>query len=441
MTGRLSLAFPALRPVRRRNPVHWTVLVALLFIAGLLAGVVVVLDQQAAQTNVERASTQLAAATRSAADIVTRMQGELAERADRIAASPRLDHAIATTDPEELQAVVRPAGSGASVRMGNVSVGALPRQPRLASTVLVTGDGNATARVTVAERLTSKAIASIDRQTTRPADSEVWLLSGGRAIGRAGDTAYLRLASDRIRIGSQTFLESSAHLPGSGAELVVAEPLPSVSAGTRDFRKRALLAALLTLISAAAFVLPLARPLSRFVGDLRHRADSDALTGLANRRMLEERLGEEIARAQRHNAHLALVLVDIDNFKRINDRYGHQSGDEVLQVVSATLAGSLREADLAARFGGEEFALVLPGTKVEGAHQVAENIRRAIAQTDVPGPNGERVDVTASFGIAGFPTCQTMRDLIRIADEHLYQAKRDGRNRVVAAVSQSALRL
>src|SRR5437899_713505 len=129
-----------------------------------------------------------------------------------------------------------------------------------------------------------------------------------------------------------------------------------------------------------------ARPLTRRFGELSDRAERDALTGLANRRALDERLEEELDRARRYRTHLSLVLVDIDDFKQVNDRYGHQSGDDLLRAFATALSGSLRELDLAARFGGEEFALLLPGTPSGGACIVAEQIRRLVSELAVAGP-------------------------------------------------------
>jgi len=435
MTGRLSFALPALRPAaRRRDPVGRTAFAALLFLAALLAGIVVVLNRQADQINTERASAQLAAATRAAASVIATMQADLSKRASALAVSPRLEHAIVTADRGELQASLRQArtrGTRATVRTGSIVVGTLPRQPRLTSTALVTSsNGGVIARVTVAESLTSATLASITRKTSHPPQAEAMLLSHGRVIGGGRDTLYANLGNGRIQIGGQTFLESSACLPGTSDALAVVEPLSSVSAHTGAFRKRALLAAELTLLVAAILVLPLTRPFSRLLDDLRKRADHDGLTGLANRRTFEERLEEELDRARRHGTHLGLVIADIDNFKDINDRYGHQCGDNVLQVIAGALSSSLREDDLAARFGGEEFAIVLPGTGVDGAVRVAEHIRHAISQARVPAPGGEEVNLTASFGIAEFPACTTVRDLVRRADDRLYAAKRDGKNRV-----------
>ena len=124
----------------------------------------------------------------------------------------------------------------------------------------------------------------------------------------------------------------------------------------------------------------MARPVARTIDELSDQAEHDPLTGIANRRALDARLEDELERARRHGTHLGLVLVDVDDFKKFNDRYGHQCGDDILRTFAALLADSVRELDLAGRFGGEEFALVLPGTPVEGACLLAEQIRRSLSE-------------------------------------------------------------
>jgi diguanylate cyclase (GGDEF)-like protein len=169
-----------------------------------------------------------------------------------------------------------------------------------------------------------------------------------------------------------------------------------------------------------------ARPCSRSSPSLRWKLEGCRTGGGSS-----SRLEEELDRSRRYGTHLALILVDIDNFKSVNDRYGHQCGDEVLRAVAPVLSGSLRELDLAGRFGGEEFALVLPGTAAVSARRIAEQIRRALAKVTVLGPGGELVGVTASFGAAEFPANASVASLIEAADRALYQAKRDGKDRVV----------
>jgi diguanylate cyclase (GGDEF)-like protein len=173
-------------------------------------------------------------------------------------------------------------------------------------------------------------------------------------------------------------------------------------------------------------------------GELSEQAETDALTGLPNRRTLDARLLEEFDRARRHNTHLSFVLVDIDDFKKVNDQYGHQFGDDVLRSVSSVLAGSLRALDLAGRFGGEEFALVLPGTPAAAGRRVADQIRKTLSKASFGDPEREIVGVTASFGVAGFPDCTTVEELIGRADTALYEAKHAGKNRVVVGSTEPA---
>jgi diguanylate cyclase (GGDEF)-like protein len=163
------------------------------------------------------------------------------------------------------------------------------------------------------------------------------------------------------------------------------------------------------------------------------QAVTDELTGLANRRQFYEVLGREFERAHRFGTPLSLVLLDIDDFKRINDTHPmkHLAGDAVLGAVAAAIAGHTRDIDLAARYGGEEFAVLLPQTDREGAVNLAERLRVAIAERLVSFGGEEGLSVTASFGVASGPLDdQTQLDLIAAADNALYASKRAGKNRV-----------
>ena len=164
-----------------------------------------------------------------------------------------------------------------------------------------------------------------------------------------------------------------------------------------------------------------------------HQALVDSLTGLANRRSLEDTLRSELARAARFSDEVCVVFSDLDYFKRVNDRYGHAAGDEVLKAFAIALRETVRESDVAGRWGGEEFALVLTGTDAAGGARLAERARATIESRVVRLPDGEDVSVTASFGVASFPECQALGELLAAADSALYQAKREGRNRVVVS--------
>ena len=169
---------------------------------------------------------------------------------------------------------------------------------------------------------------------------------------------------------------------------------------------------------------------------VRRQAVTDELTDLANRRRFMEVLHQEVARAARFDQPLALVLFDLDYFKQINDKYGHQVGDEVLRATAAVIRGRVRETDLPARVGGEEFGVILSGTDVNGASALAENLRIDLTQlVDVLGPDSP---VTASFGVAEIGRGGSAEFLIGSADRALYRAKALGRNRVCAADGETS---
>jgi diguanylate cyclase (GGDEF)-like protein len=158
-------------------------------------------------------------------------------------------------------------------------------------------------------------------------------------------------------------------------------------------------------------------------------ATTDGMTGLANHRAFQGRLRTELARAERHEKPLSLLLLDVDHFKRYNDTYGHPAGDDVLCTVGRLMRGAVRETDLAARYGGEEFAVLLPDTDAETALLVAERIRAAVAAYPFP-----HADVTVSIGAThGGIAGGTPEALVASADGALYAAKRSGRNRVLLA--------
>jgi diguanylate cyclase (GGDEF)-like protein len=159
----------------------------------------------------------------------------------------------------------------------------------------------------------------------------------------------------------------------------------------------------------------------------------DSLTGLANRRSLEDTLRSELARAARFDHQLCVIFADLDYFKRVNDRYGHAAGDEVLKAFATALRETVRESDVAGRWGGEEFALVLTGTGSAGGARFAERARAALEHHAVRMPDGADVTVTASFGVAAYPECEELGELLAAADSALYTAKREGRNRVVVS--------
>lgn len=163
-------------------------------------------------------------------------------------------------------------------------------------------------------------------------------------------------------------------------------------------------------------------------------ATSDPLTGLFNRAYLQDRFAIDLSRARRYGQMLTLAVIDADRFKSLNDNHGHAAGDLVLKSIADLLRRSFRQSDTVARFGGEEFVVLLPETDAEVAWQKVESVREFVASTPFAlSPHGQTVEVTISAGLASFPQDgQDEVELFAAADERLFEAKREGRNRVVA---------
>jgi len=171
--------------------------------------------------------------------------------------------------------------------------------------------------------------------------------------------------------------------------------------------------------------------------ELHELSITDSLTGLYNRKHLMEVLAKEVARAERYQRPLALLMIDIDHFKVYNDTCGHLAGDEVLRTIAAIFRGSIRGSDCAGRYGGEEFLIILPETAADGAGRIADRIRSRMAEQDFPA-GSQTVKITISGGVASFPSHgRKPESLLRSADAALYRAKESGRNRVVPATGEA----
>jgi diguanylate cyclase (GGDEF)-like protein len=178
----------------------------------------------------------------------------------------------------------------------------------------------------------------------------------------------------------------------------------------------------------------LANELERANKELAALATTDALTKVANRRMLDQRLLEEFERSRRYLRPLAILVVDVDHFKSVNDTYGHQVGDRVLTEVARSIQDSIRKSDLVGRFGGEEFVIVAPETPAAPVHNLAERIRINIQKRTAAAKDTGIPTVTASLGVATTELdVNTVAELLKRADDALYAAKQAGRNRVIVA--------
>ncbi len=169
----------------------------------------------------------------------------------------------------------------------------------------------------------------------------------------------------------------------------------------------------------------------RLIVHLNAMSTTDTLTGLFNRRALNDILGHEIDRARRYRTGLSVILCDVDRFKKVNDMYGHTAGDQALQALSATLARSLRKADVLGRYGGDEFMIIMPETSIEGAQSLGEKIRAAVNTIELEVTEKKRISISISIGAAS--CCVPAEDIDTIvarADAALYLSKKAGRNKV-----------
>jgi diguanylate cyclase (GGDEF)-like protein len=237
--------------------------------------------------------------------------------------------------------------------------------------------------------------------------------AAGARLYAAGGTVYESGNPDAL--GEQLELSLTAGDETFGT-------LVLVGVGFDDEQRRAAV----SLASQAAVALENAR-LHRIV---ERQALVDDLTGVANRRQTEDALPAEIARAERLGTSLTLVVADLDDFKSINDEHGHAVGDDVLREFAAVLRATVRESDLAGRWGGEEFLLLLPGTDAVGGAQLADRVRVVLAERSFAGRGGAVFQVTCSFGVAQLRAGDDGRELFAAADRALYRAKRKGKNRV-----------
>jgi diguanylate cyclase (GGDEF)-like protein len=273
-----------------------------------------------------------------------------------------------------------------------------------------------------AERRLSAFVGTIDRL--------VALEAGGR---RAKAVAAVRAGADRSQIIA--FLAALGRVQAEERRLLALRGAVAEAADWRDARYNyfiAILAVLMfALLTAAVVGAALAhRRTLELTGELERLATTDALTGLPNRRHLMTAMETEVRRAGRTGRPLSLALLDVDRFKAINDTHGHPVGDEVLRVVAEELREVTRGGDLLGRFGGEEFAIIMPETSLDQAHLACERLRRAVARRILHYPNGTSGHVTISSGVALLAGGEGCDHLVSRADGALYEAKAGGRNLV-----------
>ncbi len=426
------------REFRFGTPVVRYAVLIFVVIAGLVAVVSWTLDRNGRHSNWQEHSTALDGGARVAASTFGTLRANLRVQASELATSLPLQRAVLTRNERALREIAATRHARVDLRDGR-AIGSLAAKPMIASTAKISDGRRVLAEVTVSLPLGQDVLTVLRDATPLPADASLALVQNGRLLVGGPRGARVAPNEGRVEFGGTEFAAQSAPLGIRNTSVVALEPVAAIDALSARYRRFILLAALFTLALAAALATRLARPLARIVGDvarLSRQAQTDGLTGLANRRLLGERLEDEIERATRNGTSVSIVMADIDNFKQINDNYGHQAGDAVLRAFAAALGRSVRETDLAARYGGEEFLVVLPGARLVNASAAAEKFRKAADELEIPGRNGETARFTVSFGVAEFPTYANVEALVAAADAALYQAKRSGKNRVATSTVQ-----
>jgi diguanylate cyclase (GGDEF)-like protein len=381
----------------------------------------------------ERAHTD--AALRGELQNALRELGRLADdasaHADDVARTPAVQRALVAGDRGALRhlAAVNP-GTSFFVRSTRVAGPAPP--VAMERSVWLTAGGKRIGKVSTTVPLTRELAARLTRDAPRARSDRLVFARGGRVLGSG---ARVVTEGHTVRFGGDSYRSLVGVVPDAAAvRLHALRPERTIKATVAPYQRRIRYAAMGSFALLVLVALLFAGPILRLLGEFRRvatQASTDSLTGLANRRMFDEELALEWRRADRVGDSLALVLLDLDDFKRVNDAHGHQAGDAVLRAVGEILGSGVRQVDLAGRYGGEEFALILPETDLAGAQRLAERLRVALENAATEIPSGDTLTTTASFGVAVKGELESAEDLVAAADEALYAAKRAGKNRVV----------
>ena len=413
-------------PVSRRSAVQ--LLVGVLIVGAIpIISTVRILQANAVRSAEAHADATLRVELQSGLRELGRLGDGAAARADDAARSPSVQRAVVAHDASTLRRFAA-AHPGVAFYLGSRLVAGRPARNSLARSVWLTSEGRRVARIVSNVPLAPALARRLTRDAPRGLSDHLVLTRHGRVIGGR------RLATEgrTFTLGGTAFRGLPGLVPDSGGvRLVALRPEKTLDRQVRPYVEHVRYAGLgsFALLVMVAFLF--ASPILRVLGDFRRvasQAATDSLTGLANRRTLDEELALEWRRAHRVGDSLAFVLLDLDDFKAVNDSHGHPAGDAVLRAVGEILGAGVRHVDLAGRYGGEEFALILPETDLPGALKLAERIRVKLETAGAELPSGESLHVTASFGVAVNDGLTAAEQLVAAADEALYAAKAAGRN-------------
>src|SRR5881392_2845042 len=420
------------RTVSRRALLQLLIGVLVVGVIPVLA-TVHILDSNALENERARTDSALRGELQGASERLGQLADDASNHADDLAQSSELQHAFIAGDRTTIRRIAaQNAGVLFYLRCQRVA-GKGPAHA-LTRSISLTVNGERIGTVVATIPLDRELAAQLRRAAGNSRTDRLMIVRERTVVGTG---QHVQLRGHTVVVGKKSYRSLLARVPNAvGISLFALRPETAIEANVHPYQQRILYAALGSFALLVLVALAFARPILNTLGDFRRvasQAATDSLTGLANRRSFDDELALEWRRAERVGDPLALVLVDLDNFKSINDELGHQAGDAVLRRVAAILDSGARNADLAARYGGEEFALLAPETDLLGATKLADRLRADLEAATLQLPDGEELSVTASFGVAVMGTLERPEQLIAAADEALYEAKRNGKNRVVAA--------
>jgi len=420
-------------PVARRAGIQ--LLLGVLIVGAIpLASTVRILENNALRNDRAHADSALRAQLQSGLSELNRLADDTSTRAADLAASADVQRAFMAGRPAVLERIAAGQPGVSFFFPHKQRLGAAPAKNVLERSVWLTVNGRRIGKVVAVRPLDQRLSASLTRDAPHARGDRLLLLRQGRLIGTS-----LSLATHNrtVRLEGVRYRSLASLVPDAGGiRLVALRPEHAIEASVAPYRHRIRYAAIGSFGLLVLVALMFAGPLLRMLGDFRRvasQATTDALTGIANRRSFDEELALEWRRAHRIGDSFALVLLDLDDFKKVNDTHGHPAGDAVLRTIGEVLGSGVRQIDLAARYGGEEFVVLVPESDLKGATQLAKRLRLAVSKARTELPDGRLLKVTASFGVAAKGDLQSAEQLVAAADEVLYEAKRAGKNRVVAA--------
>lgn len=386
-----------------------------------------------------KADARLAAGLRTATAVYKSRTAEATTKAQSLAAAADLGAALRANDRTAEQVFTqRAAGQPPTERVelydnaGNLVAGAGPINSVAFAGVGLTNAGQPVGTLRVSVTTADRYADEVKSLT----DTDVVVSRGGDTLAATVPAPSQKLSPDETKdltAGGEEYRGHAATLnPTDHEDLLLLGP--PKSGGVLGVGRGALAVMIWFVVAAAILAWGLARTLTRRHERIAQAAMTDPLTGLWNRRHMGETLDREVSRALRFGHEISLIILDVDDFKRINDRLGHLQGDLVLETVADLVLDATRDIDVAARYGGDELALILVETGSEGATILAERLRERARDTEVPVRDGGTMGVTISVGVATIPdSADDLESLVDASDRALLRAKRAGKNQIRTA--------